>query len=136
MKRFHYQIKVHFADVDPAGIMFYPRIFEMINETIEEWFESIGFSFAHIHQEGKSGVPLVKIETHFYKPCLLGEVLDFDFVVERIGGSSLNLHLKASGGDQERFEVRAVLAHVDIKSKKSSPWPKDMKTELEKWQDK
>ena len=96
MTTFHYQIKVHFADVDPAGIMFYPRIFEMVNETIEEWFSSIGFSFSKIHLEDQAGIPLVKIEASFHKPSHLGEVLGFELGVQRVGGSSLELIIKAS----------------------------------------
>ncbi|MEE8296037.1 MAG: thioesterase family protein [Sphingomonadales bacterium] len=135
MSTFLYQIKVHFADVDPAGIMFYPRIFEMVNETIEEWFSSIGFSFSKIHLEDQAGIPLVKIEASFHKPSHLGEVLDFELGVEHVGGSSLALKIKASGGSEDRFEVKAIAAHIDLNTKKATPWPKDLKTELEKWQE-
>lgn len=135
MTNFHYQIKVHFADVDPAGIMFYPRIFEMVNETIEEWFSVMGFSFSKIHMEDQVGVPLVKIEASFHKPSHLGEILDFKLRVGRIGGSSIELNINASGDGKERFEVKAVLAHMDLNTKKATAWPEDMKTELEKWQD-
>lgn len=135
MTTFHYQIKVHFADVDPAGIMFYPRIFEMVNETIEEWFSSIGFSFSKIHLEDQAGIPLVKIEASFHKPSHLGEVLGFELGVQRVGGSSLELIIKASGEGEDRFEVKAVAAHIDLNTKKATPWPDDLKTELEKWQD-
>ena len=31
--------KVRFEHCDPAGIVFYPRYFEMINGTVEDWFE-------------------------------------------------------------------------------------------------
>ena len=134
MSAFHYQIKVHFADVDPAGIMFYPRIFEMVNETIEEWFSSIGYSFSKIHMEDRAGIPLVKIEANFKKPSHLGEVLDFELMVGHLGGSSLEVEIIARGEGEERFKVKAVLAHIDLDSKKATPWPNEMKTELQKWQ--
>ena len=31
--------RVRFQHCDPAGIVFYPRYFEMLNATIEEWFD-------------------------------------------------------------------------------------------------
>lgn len=134
MKTFHHKSKVYFADVDPAGIMFYPRIFEMVNETIEEWFSTIGFPFSQMHLEGKSGVPLASIEAKFKKPNRLGETLDFVLRVGRVGNSSLELKIEARAGEEERFSVKGILAHVDLKTKKATPWPENMKTELLKWQ--
>lgn len=134
MKTFYHQSKVYFADVDPAGIMFYPRIFEMVNETIEEWFSAIGFAFSQMHLEGKSGVPLVKIEANFKKPNRLGETLDFELRIARVGNSSLELVIEARSGVEERFSVKGILAHVDLKTKKATPWPENMKRELLKWQ--
>lgn len=132
---FHYQIKVHFADVDPAGIMFYPRIFEMVNETVEEWFAAMGKPFSKLHLEDGAGVPLASISADFLKPSHLGEVLDFRLAVEKVGGSSVQLGIKASGEGEERFRVTATLAHIDLKSKKATPWPDELKSELSKWQE-
>ena len=33
------QVEVRFRHCDPAGIVFYPRYFEMINDFVEEWFD-------------------------------------------------------------------------------------------------
>ena len=35
---FQISTKVRFGDVDPAGIVFYPRYFEMLNAAVEDWF--------------------------------------------------------------------------------------------------
>ncbi|CPO21707.1 4-hydroxybenzoyl CoA thioesterase [Bordetella pertussis] len=31
------EVEVRFRHCDPAGIVFYPRYFEMINDFVEEW---------------------------------------------------------------------------------------------------
>ena len=33
------EVLVQFAHCDPAGIVFYARYFEIINEVVEDWFE-------------------------------------------------------------------------------------------------
>ena len=45
-------VQVRFADVDPAGIVFYPRYFEMLNGAVEDWFaQQLGLDFATMHLE-------------------------------------------------------------------------------------
>jgi len=39
-----------------AGIMFYPRFFGLVNETVEDWFATLGHSFAALHMEQRKGV--------------------------------------------------------------------------------
>lgn len=42
--------KVRFAHADAAGIVFYPRYFEMLNGAVEDWFEQdIGLDFKTLH---------------------------------------------------------------------------------------
>src|SRR5260370_493059 len=36
------QVQVLFRHCDPAGIVFYPRYFEMVNDLVEEWFDRDG----------------------------------------------------------------------------------------------
>ena len=71
--------KVRFQHCDPAGIVFYPRYFEMLNATIEEWFATrLGLSFAEIHGPMGMGVPTAAHQTPTSTaPSRLGERLDF-----------------------------------------------------------
>ena len=41
-RHFQTQIEVRFADCDPAGIVFYPRYFEMFNGLVDVWFRRTG----------------------------------------------------------------------------------------------
>ena len=43
---------VRFQHCDPAGIVFYPRYYEMLNLTVERFFErQLGYSFNRLHTE-------------------------------------------------------------------------------------
>jgi hypothetical protein len=60
---------VRFAHVDPAGIVFYPRYFEMLNGAIEDFFaEAAGADFASLHLERGIGVPTARLHTEFAAP--------------------------------------------------------------------
>ena len=44
------QEKVRFKHVDYAGIVFYPRFLEMLNDLVEDWFEeAFDRPFSKIH---------------------------------------------------------------------------------------
>ena len=70
--------RVRFAHVDAAGIVFYPRYFEMLNAAVEEYFGAVvGMDFADIHLVRRLGVPTVRLEADFAGPSHLGDLLDF-----------------------------------------------------------
>lgn len=133
MKIFHYSKKVRFGDTDPAGIVFYPRYFEMVNEAIEDWFDAMEFSFEDMHLKHKFGVPLVHVEADFYKPSRLGETLDFHLKVSKVGDASIGLEIRVLKGGEQRFVTKAVMVYMDLQTEKSAKIPDDLRKALLKW---
>ena len=123
--------KVRFADVDPAGIAFYPRYFEMLNEAVEDWFDSLGWSFARMHLEGRTGVPARRIEADFTAPSWLGDTLDISLSVAAVGRTSMNLEVAVTCGGQPRWGARMVLVMIDMADGKPTPWPAELRAKLE-----
>ncbi|MBK4215080.1 acyl-CoA thioesterase [Paracoccus caeni] len=117
------RIQVEFNHCDPAGIVFYPRYFEMLNSVIENFFaEVLSYSFARIHIDEGCAVPTVKIDTDFRAPSRLGEVLDFTLEVEHVGGSSLRLAQVVSVDGQVKLEHRSTIVWVG-RDGKAAGWP-------------
>ena len=81
---FTFTQKVLFRHCDPAGIVFYPRYFEMINDCVEAFFESLNYPFYEMHKAGH-GVPTAQIETRFIAPSRHGEVLDLQLNCHKLG---------------------------------------------------
>ncbi|RUR58028.1 acyl-CoA thioesterase [Vreelandella populi] len=120
--------KVRFQHCDPAGIVFYPRYFEMINSVVEDWFEEIvQQDFNHLHVESGTGVPTVSIDTQFCAPSRLGEILTFELTVQAVGHSSLTLQINAYCADQKRLTSCLTLVFMDLHSGKSMPWTDTMR---------
>jgi 4-hydroxybenzoyl-CoA thioesterase len=115
-------IPVEFNHCDPAGIMFYPRYFEMVNSVVENFFREVaGHSFAAMMAAGQ-GVPTARLETEFHLPTRLGEVLDWRLVVTRLGGSSVGFTVEAWCGDTHRVTAKLVLVWVEAGGR-PKPWP-------------
>lgn len=134
MYRFRRDMKVRFGDVDYAGIIFYPRYFEALNKTVEDWFaEEVGQSFKHTHDAYGIATPLVSVETAFLKPCRLDEILTYTLTIERLGPSAITLNVETSCGDQPR--MRSTLTHVCVRPDISGAqeWPAMLLSALEKF---
>jgi 4-hydroxybenzoyl-CoA thioesterase len=118
-------IRVEFNHCDPAGIVFYPRYFEMFNSVIENFFADVtGVTFADMHRTPGTGAPLVGVEARFVIPTRLNETLRFTLEVEAVGRSSLKLLIKALHDGRERLSVNMVV--VWMQDWKSHKWPADM----------
>ena len=124
---FNLTLPVRFADVDPAGIVFYPRYFEMLNALVEDWFATLGFPFKLIHMEGRMGVPTVRLEVDFIAPSELGESLDLSLEITRLGKSSCQLAISFSCEGQVRLKALVVLVCMDLAARQSMPWPDSLR---------
>lgn len=123
---------VRFQHCDPAGIVFYPRYFEMLNLTVEEFFEqTTGWSFHRMHEELKTSVPTVHIETDFTDVSRLEDSLNFQLRVARLGERSLDLSIEALCGAEQRLTARITLVCVDFNKKHAVPWPAPLRKVLE-----
>lgn len=119
---------VRFAHVDAAGIVFYPRYFEMLNAAVEDYFaQDVGVDFRTMHMDQGLGVPTVKLEAEFVAPSRLGDALDFGLAAARVGRSSLDLAITVRCSEEVRFRARAVLVCMDLTTGRSVEWPAGMR---------
>lgn len=129
--RFVMPQKVKFKHCDPAGIVFYPRYFEMINDCVEAFFdEALGVPFEEVHQDG--GVPTAEISVRFTAPSRHGDRLELHLEPTRLGRSSLGLRVEALCGGESRFVATSTLVLVGTDGA-SRPWPSTLRNTLESW---
>lgn len=121
---------VRFEHCDPAGIMFYPRFFALVNEMVEDWFASLGHSFAALHIEQRKGVPSVRLEAEFVAPVRMGETLSQVLGVEEIGRTSCTLKHIASVGGKVVARFDHTIVYADLASMKAEPWPDDLRAAI------
>ena len=120
--------KVRFQHCDPAGIVFYPRYFELLNSVVEDWFaEVVGHDFNKLHVASRTGVPTASLTTDFHAPSRLGETLRFELAVRHVGRTSLDLRMTTHCGDQPRLTCDSTLVLVDLDSGRPLPWPEAMR---------
>lgn len=122
---------IRFAHCDPAGIAYYPRIFELCDSVIEDWTEAVlGVSRRAMHLEMGLGLPTVDLRAEFHSPCRLGDMLEIRLDTERVGNSSVDLALTATCAGEARFGVTYRQVLFTMASGKSLSWPEDWRRKL------
>lgn len=122
-------IRIEFNHCDPAGIVFYPRYFEMTNSIAENFFRDVAQAPYELMMAEGRGVPTARLEVTFHAPSRLGEVLDWGLEVQRLGTSALDLALRARVSEGLRVSADLTLVHVD-KTGRPKPWPAEVRQRI------
>jgi 4-hydroxybenzoyl-CoA thioesterase len=127
-RTFSFPQKVLFKHCDPAGIVFYPRYFEMMNDCIEAFFsDALKSPWETLHID--AATPTVAIDTTFRSPSHHGDYLDIALAVLRVGNTSLGLRLHAQCNGHSRFEAAMTLVYVNRQGRPQQ-WPDTLRRAL------
>lgn len=123
---------IRFAHCDPAGIVFFPRFFDLAHNTMEDWFaRGVGYSMPTMIVQHRVGTPTVALRTDFVKPLRIGETLRFSLTVTRMGNSSVDLRYVGSRGGDECLRILQTIVFMDLDRGKSIPIPADVRPRIE-----
>jgi 4-hydroxybenzoyl-CoA thioesterase len=116
---FTWRTPVRFADVDHAGIVYYPRFFHLFHLAFEElWRARIGpRAYSELLDRDRVGFPAVRAECDFHAPLRFGDDAELDVTVARLGGKSITFHYRVYRVGEPRVlaaEGRVVCAVVDL----------------------
>lgn len=108
---FRHRMSVRFADVDHAGIVYYPVFFHYFHLALEALFsERVGArSYAKLLDQERVGLPHVSSHCDFFAPLRFGDSIEIEMSVEKLGQSSVTFRYRVYRcADEDRPE--AVLA--------------------------
>jgi 4-hydroxybenzoyl-CoA thioesterase len=129
---FETKIVVRFGDVDAAGIVFYPRYFEMLNNAIEDWSaEVLGIDFGTMHLAQDMGMPIVDIRASFSVASILSDILTVRVTPLRIGKSSCVLRADFTCNGETRLFMEATIVCMRLSSRRSFPWAPEVRAKIE-----
>ena len=132
MSVFEIQQQVRFGHVDPAGIAYFPRIYDYIHEAFAElWEEHVGVRYYAMLCDEKVGFPLVHSEVDFRSPLRFGDRPLVRITCFKLGRSSLGLRYLYSLGDRVCLDARMTTAYVDLDSLQTKPIPAAFRAKFE-----
>ena len=91
MPAFVVTLPVRFADIDHAGIVYYPRYFNFFHLAFEEfWRARLGArAYVRLLDEDRVGFPTVRAECEFKGPLRFGDDAEVHMAVTRLGTTSI-----------------------------------------------
>jgi len=82
--------RINFYDCDPAGILFFGRVYELCHSAYEELIESFNLREDYWTNENYI-VPILKSEAQYRKPIKYGETISVEINVTNLKSSSFEL---------------------------------------------
>ena len=135
MPVFDRQLRVPFSACDPAGIMFFPQVFQLFQDHVECWIsDGLGISYAELLGPRRVGLPSVRWECDFRAVSRMGDGITVRLEVERLGDKSLTLRLRILAADGVRVEARQVIVCTNLDSHRSTPFPDDLRRAITAFQ--
>jgi 4-hydroxybenzoyl-CoA thioesterase len=91
MAPFTHAFPVRFADVDHAGIVYYPRFFHFFHVAFEElWRARLGpRAYVSLLDDDRVGFPAVTASCAFTAPLRFGDTAEVAVTIAKIGGKSI-----------------------------------------------
>ena len=107
--------RIEWCDCDPAGIIFYPRYFEIFDTGTTALIErALGMNkIAYLKAYDFVGHPVVETRARFRQPTRFGDDISIETKLVECGESTFNLEHRISKGGAlavEGFETRVWLA--------------------------
>jgi len=118
------QQDIRFGDVDPAGIAFYPKIYDMIHRAMEELFDvHVGRRYYYLIAEDHVGFPLVSSRVEFKSPMRFGDRPVVRITTTKVGNSSLGLHYVFTVDEHVCVDARMTVVCCDLRDLGPMPIP-------------
>ena len=123
---FSTSITVRFADCDPVGFVYYPRVLHYCHVCMEEFFaERCGITYQKLLDDERIGFATVKIEAEYFVPLLYGDIAEVELEVTDLGRSSARFNYTIKRADDSVLCAQSsqIQVAMDIDKRKAIPLP-------------
>jgi len=125
---FRFAQPIRFSHCDPAGVLYFPHVFDFVNAVVEDWFaQRLGLPFHVLHLEHRRGNPVVRTRCEFVTPCRFGEELALELEPLAVGSSSIETRIEGSVGGAPRFRLRHKTAMMSMETMRAIELPDEVR---------
>jgi YbgC/YbaW family acyl-CoA thioester hydrolase len=119
--------RLRWADADPAGRLYFPRIFEVVEEAEHELLR---LKWPTDRPGHKYDFPRVNVNCNFLRVIILGAPYRLRLVVGRLGGSSIRYDYQVFDAD-EQLAIEGTMTVVVMQDGKTVEIPPELRKALE-----
>ena len=127
-----YQTKIKLHETDAAGLLFFSNQFKIIHDAYESLLETIGFGFAELIREKDFFLPIIHCESDFKSPLFVGDLIEIQVAVEKIGKTSFIFAYKLLDTSQKLVgTAQTVHVTMDKATRKKIPIPSGLRSKID-----
>lgn len=123
--------RINFFDCDPAGIIFYSRLFDFCHSAYEQLIESFSISEDYWNNSHYV-VPIIHTECDYYSPIKYGDEIEIILSVSELRNSSFELTYNIIKKDEKCASVKTIHVFVDKEDWKKTNIPDEILIGLQK----
>jgi 1,4-dihydroxy-2-naphthoyl-CoA hydrolase len=124
--------KINFYDCDPAGILFYAKIYELCHSVYEEMIQSFNLNENYWSNDDYV-VPIIHSEASYHKPLTYNSFVEIELSVTNLSTSAFKLSYSCKNDASELcVEVKTTHVFVDKKTWKKNQIKDDVRAGLTK----
>lgn len=122
------RMPIRFADVDAAGIVYYPRFFHYYHQVFEDFFGMAhGTPYPEWIRTRRLGFPTRHVESDFERPLRYGDDLQIALTVPRVGNTSIDFRFEARLGGSRAASAVIGKVCVDLDELHPTRVPDDLR---------
>ncbi len=132
--------KIMWGDLDPLGIVFYPRYYEWIDGCGHLFFEKLGLNLGMLWSERKILFGLTETSCRYFKPARYHQTIRITTGIHELGEKTLALKHRIQSSPEgvslaEGLEHRICMDVSDPENLKAIDMPADIRAVLTKAHD-
>lgn len=120
---FSEHLVVRMPHTDAAGVIFYPKVFEIEQELFERWLELGGFSLRDMLAGRLAPTPIVHCAADYRLPVRAGDKLTAQLVGVEVGRSGYTFQWAFSRGKEPAISARVKRVAIDPRAGESIDLP-------------
>lgn len=114
---FTYHTSLRLRDSDAAGVIYYPNLFNIAQEALEAFMESVGMDIGVILRATHFHLPVVHAEADFHQALFPGQKLRVTIQLGRAGTTSFTLDYQILDRKEDVVKATARVIHVVVDRK-------------------
>ena len=126
-RAFKFKQTIQLYHVDAASILFYGQLFFLIHNALDAFLNEIDFSIKDRLKKKDFFYPVVHVEANYSKPLTVGDVLEMELSVEKIGTTSFTIAYALFCKGEVVGDAKTVHVSISPKEHVKVALPKELK---------
>lgn len=128
---FEYKRNIRLNDCDPAGVIFFARVYDIAHEAFEEMLLKADNSIDNIINRSETIYPLISSSADYSGPIRLGDKINVKVKLKDLTENSISLSYLFEKENKIFTIVNTSQVSINKSTWKKSPIPIDFKNKLE-----